>query len=139
LPHRGSRTRPGVSTPGTSNERLANCLGLICCSHQEGQAPSFFKIVSENEIHCIGGVRFTGKQMLYSQIVSEISYSPSLEVTFEFIMRNTSISNSRETPSLQFITAARFLKNNAPHLFQIREMGAKSENRMDRWLWDLLK
>ena len=80
-----------------------------------------------------------GKQMLNSQIVSEISYSPSLEVTFEFILRNSSISNSRETPSFQFITAARFLKNNAPHLFQIREMGAKSENRMDRWLWDLLK
>jgi hypothetical protein len=78
------------------------------------------------------------KQMLHSKIASEMSYSPSLEVTIEFILRNSSISNSRETPSFQFVTAARFLKNNAPHLFQIREMGAKSENRMDRWLWDLL-
>jgi hypothetical protein len=77
--------------------------------------------------------------MLHSQIVSEISYSPSLGVTFEFILRNSSISDNLGTPSFQFITAARFLKNNAPHLFQIREMGATSENRMDRWLWDLLK
>ena len=76
--------------------------------------------------------------MLHSKMVPEISYSPSLGVTFEFVLRNSSISDSRETPSLQFITAARFLKDNAPHLFQIREMGAKSENRMDRWLWDLL-
>jgi hypothetical protein len=79
----------------------------------------------------------TCKQMP-SHMVSEISYSPSLEVTFEFILRDSAISNPRDTPSYRFITAARFLKNNAPHLFQIREMGAKSENRMDRWLWDLL-
>jgi hypothetical protein len=74
-----------------------------------------------------------------SQIVSEISYSPSLEAAVEFILRDSTISNPEETPSYRFITAARFLKNNAPHLFQVREMGAKSENRMDRWLWDLLK
>jgi hypothetical protein len=71
--------------------------------------------------------------------ISEISYSQSLELAFEFILKNTSISDRQDTPSFQFITAARFLKKNAPHLFQIREMGAKSENRMDRWLWDLLK
>jgi hypothetical protein len=76
--------------------------------------------------------------MLPSQMVSEISYSPRLEVTFEFILGNSSISDPQDRPSFQFITAARFLKNNAPHLFQIREMGAESENRMDRWLWDLL-
>jgi hypothetical protein len=74
-----------------------------------------------------------------SQMVSEISYSPSLEATIEFILRDSTISNPLDTPSYRFITAARFLKNNAPHLFQIHEMGAKSENRMDRWLWDLLK
>jgi hypothetical protein len=76
--------------------------------------------------------------MLPAQMVSEVSYSHGLERTFEFILQNSSSPNSQDTPSFQFITAARFLKNNAPHLFQIREMGAKSENRMDRWLWDLL-
>jgi hypothetical protein len=76
--------------------------------------------------------------MLPAQMVSEVSYSHGLERTFEFLLKNSSSSNSQDTPSFQFITAARFLKSNAPHLFQIREMGAKSENRMDRWLWDLL-
>jgi hypothetical protein len=76
--------------------------------------------------------------MLPAQMVSEVSYSHALERTFEFILKNSSTPNSQDTPSFQFITAARFLKNNAPHLFQIREMGAMSENRMDRWLWDLL-
>jgi hypothetical protein len=71
--------------------------------------------------------------------VSEMAYSPSLEIAFVFILRDSSISNSPGRPSSQFITAARFLKNNAPHLFQISEMGAESENRMDRWLWDLLQ
>jgi len=77
--------------------------------------------------------------MLQTLMVSEIAYSRSLEVAFEFILRDSSISNSLDRPSSQFIAAARFLKNSAPHLFQIREMGAESENRMDRWLWDLLK
>ena len=78
MPHRGSRTRPGVSTPGTSNERLANCLGLICCSHQEGQSLSFFKIVSENEIHCIGGVRFTRQtNALFSNRFRDILFAKS--------------------------------------------------------------
>jgi hypothetical protein len=76
--------------------------------------------------------------MLPAQMVSEVSYSHGLERTFEFILKNSSAPNSQDTPSFQFITAARFLKNNAPHLFQIREMGATLENRMDRWLWDLL-
>jgi hypothetical protein len=74
-----------------------------------------------------------------SQMVSEISYSHGLELTFKFILKDSSITNPQNTPPFRFITAARFLKNNAPHLFQIREMGAKAENRMDRWLWDLLK
>jgi hypothetical protein len=77
--------------------------------------------------------------MLPTPMVSEIAYSPSLEVAFEFILRDSSISNSLDRPSSQFIRAARFLKNHAPHLFQIREMGTASENRMDRWLWDLLQ
>jgi hypothetical protein len=77
--------------------------------------------------------------MPQTSTVSEFAYSPSLEIAFAFILRDSSISSSPGRPSFQFITAARFLKNNAPHLFQIREMGAESENRMDRWLWDLLQ
>ena len=72
-------------------------------------------------------------------MVSEVSYSQGLERTFEFILKNSPTSDAQDKPPFHFITAARFLKNNAPHLFQIREMGANSENRMDRWLWDLLK
>jgi hypothetical protein len=77
--------------------------------------------------------------MLPTTMVSEIAYSRSLEVAFDFILRDSSISNPLDRPSSQFITAARFLKNHAPHSFQIREMGAQAENRMDRWLWDLLQ
>jgi hypothetical protein len=76
--------------------------------------------------------------MPWSQIVSEISYSPSLEATFKFIMHDPAIPPLLDRPSVQFITAARFLKSNAPYLFQVREMGAKSENHMDRWLWDII-
>jgi hypothetical protein len=90
-----------------------------------------------SEIHSIGDARFIAA-MLPFQLVSEISYSPNLEATFEFILGNSLISGSRDRPSFPFITTARFLKNNAPHLFQIREMGAELENHMDRWLWDLL-
>jgi hypothetical protein len=75
--------------------------------------------------------------MLQSRMVSEI-YSPTLEAAFKFILEDPTISSSVERVSFQFITAARFLKHDAPHLFQVREMGAESENRMDRWLWDLL-
>jgi hypothetical protein len=70
---------------------------------------------------------------------SEISYSPNLEAAFKLILEDPAISGSPERPSLIFIRAARFLKRNAPHLFQIREMGARSQNRMDRWLWDFLE
>lgn len=76
--------------------------------------------------------------MVWSRMDSEIPYSPKLEAAFKLILENLAISGSPERPSLIFIRAARFLKNNAPHVFQIREMGARSENRMDRWLWDFL-
>jgi hypothetical protein len=61
------------------------------------------------------------------------------ELLTNFIRRHPAISSTPEIPSLKFIKAARFLKNNAPHPFQIREMGAKSEDNMDRWLWDFLE
>ncbi|MBV9106113.1 MAG: hypothetical protein JO066_04770 [Verrucomicrobia bacterium] len=67
-----------------------------------------------------------------------MSYSPRLETALKFILQDPSIPTSAERPTSPFIIAARFLKNNAPHLFEIREMGFESENPMDRWLWDLL-
>ena len=70
---------------------------------------------------------------------SEISYSAKLQVAFKLMLEDPAISSSPERSSFKFIKAARFLKNQAPHLFQIRKMGAKPENRMDRWLWDFLE
>ncbi|MBV8140855.1 MAG: hypothetical protein JOZ60_02280 [Verrucomicrobia bacterium] len=67
-----------------------------------------------------------------------MSYSPRLETALKFILQDPSIPGSAERPTSRFITAARFLKKNAPHLFEIRKMGAESGNPMDRWLWDLL-
>jgi hypothetical protein len=75
---------------------------------------------------------------MLSQIIPETSYSPRLETALKFILQDPSVPGTVERPTSRFITAARFLKNNAPHLFEIREMGAESENRMDRWLWDFL-
>jgi hypothetical protein len=72
------------------------------------------------------------------KIHSELSYSPSLEAAVQLILRDPAFVDEQETPSFKFIRAARFLKANAPHVFQIREMRAKAKNTMDRWLWDLL-
>jgi hypothetical protein len=79
-----------------------------------------------------------GQTMLHSQMVSEMSYSPSLETALKFILDDPSFTDSLDRTSLQFITAARFLKNHAPRLFEVHDAGAQSENRMDRWLWDIL-
>jgi hypothetical protein len=76
--------------------------------------------------------------MTSTRIASEISYSPNLLAAIKLILEDPSICNPPDKRSLHFIGAARFLKNNAPHLFQVREMGFKSENRMDRWLWEFL-
>jgi len=94
----------------------------------------------ESEIRGTNGARSMAKRekMLWSQMDSEVSYSPKLRVAFKLMLEDPAISSSPERSSLKFFKTARFLKNQAPHLFQIREMGAKSENRMDRWLWDLL-
>ena len=72
------------------------------------------------------------------QMDGDASYSPKLQFAFKLVLEDPVISSSPESPFLKFIQAARFLKSHAPHLFQIREMGATSENRMDRWLWDFL-
>jgi len=72
------------------------------------------------------------------KIDSELSYSPNLEVALNLILGNPAFVGERETPSFKFIRAARFLKENAPHVFKIRKMGNEAKNGMDRWLWDLL-
>jgi len=72
------------------------------------------------------------------QIDSGLSYSPSLEAAVNLILGDPSFLGDRATPSFKFLRAARFLKNNAPHVFQIHEMGTVAKNSMDRWLWDLL-
>ena len=72
------------------------------------------------------------------KINSQFSYSPSLEAAVQLILADPAFAGEVETHSFQFIRAARFLKDNAPHVFQIREMRAEAKNSMDRWLWDLL-
>ena len=52
----------------------------------------------------------------YSKIDSELSYSPSLEVALNLILGDPAFVGERETPSFKFIRAARFLKENAPHV-----------------------
>jgi hypothetical protein len=74
----------------------------------------------------------------HDNINSQLSYSPSLAAAVQLILADPAFVGALETPSFQFITAARFLKANAPHVFQIREMRAQAKNSMDRWLWDLL-
>ena len=72
------------------------------------------------------------------RIDPELSYSPRLGAALKLLLGDPALVGERETPSFKFIRAARFLKDNAPHAFQIREMGAEAKSRMDRWLWDLL-
>ena len=72
------------------------------------------------------------------QIDSGLSYSPSLEAAVNLILGDPSFVGDRSTPSFKFLRAARFLKNQAPHVFQIHEMGTVAKNGMDRWLWDVL-
>jgi hypothetical protein len=74
----------------------------------------------------------------YDKIDSELSYSPSLEAAMNRILGHPAFLGERATPSFKFIKAARFLKENAPHAFRLREMGAPTHNSMDRWLWNLL-
>jgi hypothetical protein len=73
------------------------------------------------------------------KINSELFYSSSLEAAVNLILGNPAFVDETATPSLKLFRAARFLKENAPHAFQIREMGASAHNSMDRWLWDLLE
>jgi hypothetical protein len=70
-------------------------------------------------------------------IHTEFSYSPSLDAALKLILGDPAFVGEPQTPSFKFIRAAKFLKDNAPHVFQIHEMGVDSKNSMDRWLWDL--
>ena len=72
------------------------------------------------------------------KIDSEFSYSPSLGTAVKLILGDPAFMGEHETFSFKFIRVAKFLKDNAPHAFQIREMGTDAKNSMDRWLWDLL-
>ena len=72
------------------------------------------------------------------KIDSVLSYSSSLRTAVRLVLREPAFFGEPKTFSFKFIRVARFLKDNAPHVFQITEMGSKSKNRMDRWLWDLL-
>ena len=74
----------------------------------------------------------------HEQIDSEPSYSPSLEAAVNLILGDPAFVGGRATPTFKLLRAARFLKDSAPHVFQIHEMGTVAENDMDRWLWDLL-
>ena len=74
----------------------------------------------------------------HDKIDSELSYSSSLEAAMNLILEHPAFLGERATPSFKFIRAARFLRENAPHAFQIREMGNPAPNSMDRWLWNLL-
>ena len=65
-------------------------------------------------------------------------YSPKLQAAFEFILDHPTISESPGSRSSKFIIAARFLKANAPHFFQVRHTGFESEDLRDRWLWEFL-
>jgi hypothetical protein len=74
----------------------------------------------------------------HDKINSQLAYSPSLEAAVALMLADPALVDELETHSFKFIRAARFLKDNAPHVFQIREMRAEAKNSMDRWLWDLL-
>jgi hypothetical protein len=72
------------------------------------------------------------------QMDSGLSYSPRLEAAVNLILGDPSFVGDQATPAFKFLRAARFLKSQAPHVFQIHEMGTVAKNGMDRWLWDLL-
>jgi hypothetical protein len=80
----------------------------------------------------------TIREREHDKIDSRLPYSPSLDAAMQLVLADPAFVGEQQTPSFKFIRAARFLKDNAPHVFQIREMGTEEKNSMDRWLWDLL-
>ena len=55
----------------------------------------------------------------------------------KLILDDPTFVDEQGTFLFKFIRVARFLKDNAPHVFQIHE-NTETKNTMDRWLWDLL-
>ncbi len=78
-------------------------------------------------------------KMELNKLASDLSYSASLGMAMKLVLSDAAFAGDPESFSRRFIKAARFLKANAPHSFQIREMGTADINRMDRWLWDILE
>jgi hypothetical protein len=72
------------------------------------------------------------------KIDSELFYSPSLEAAMNLILGHAAFVGESATPSFKFIRAERFLKDNAPHAFRIREMGTPAQNSMDRLALELV-
>ena len=55
----------------------------------------------------------------------------------KLILDDPAFVDEQGTFSFKFIRVARFLKEDAPHVFQIHE-NTETKNTMDRWRWDLL-
>jgi hypothetical protein len=83
------------------------------------------------------GTSNTIKERELDKIGSVLSYSPSLLAAAKFIFDYPPFVDVEGTFSFKFIRVARFLKDNAPHVFQIHE-NTEAKNSMDQWLWDLL-
>ena len=81
------------------------------------------ELVSYSEVFMLLGNSRTVDEREHTKIDSELSYSPSLEAALNRVLGDPAFLGERATPSFKFIRAARFLKDNAPHAFQIREMG----------------
>jgi hypothetical protein len=63
------------------------------------------------------------------KIDSVLSYSSSLRMAVRLVLREPAFFGERKTFSFKFIRVARFLKDNAPHVFQITEMGSNAKTR----------
>ena len=103
-----------------------------------GHAQIFISAPMEDGFLTFGIRAGTNDERELDKIDSVLSYSSSLRTAVRLVLREPACFGERKTFSFKFIRVARFLKENAPHVFQIAEMGSKSKNRMDRWLWDLL-
>ena len=103
-----------------------------------GHAQIFISTPMEDGFPPFGVRAGTNDERELDNIDSVLSYSSSLRTAVRLVLREAAFFGERKTFSFKFITVARFLKDNAPHAFQISEMGSKSKNSMDRWLWDLL-
>jgi hypothetical protein len=83
------------------------------------------------------GTSNTIKERELDKIGSVLSYSPSLLAAVKLILDYPPFVDEQGTFSFKFIKISRFLKENAPHVFQIHE-NTEAKNNMDQWLWDLL-